>query len=42
MGGEGRGPHIELGVKGEPDAAALALRFIREEAERLGGTFETV
>lgn len=42
VGGQGRGPHIELGVKGEPDAAALALRFIREEAERLGGTFETV
>jgi molybdopterin-biosynthesis enzyme MoeA-like protein len=36
MGGGGRA-HIDLGVKGEPDAAALALAFLREEVLRLGG-----
>jgi molybdopterin-biosynthesis enzyme MoeA-like protein len=35
-GGGGRA-HIDLGVKGEPDAAALALAFLREEVLRLGG-----
>lgn len=34
--GKGR-PHIDLGVKGEPDAAAQALNFLREEVLRLGG-----
>lgn len=37
MGGEGR-PHIDLGVKGEPDDAAQALAFLRAEVERVGGT----
>jgi len=33
-----RGPsHIDLGVKGEPEAAAQALEFLRTEALRLGG-----
>jgi len=36
--GEGGGPpHIDLGVKGEPDAAAQALVFLRSEVQRLGG-----
>ncbi|NLC36393.1 MAG: competence/damage-inducible protein A [Alcaligenaceae bacterium] len=34
--GQGR-PHIDLGVKGEPAAAALALSYLREEVLRLGG-----
>ena len=34
--GKGR-PHIDLGVKGEPAAAAEALSFLREEVLRLGG-----
>ena len=34
--GTGR-PHIDLGVKGEPAAAAQALNFLREEVLRLGG-----
>lgn len=38
MGGTGRN-HIELGVKGEPADAAVALEFLKEEARRLGGTF---
>lgn len=38
MGGEGR-PHIDLGVKGEPVAAAQALEFLRQEVIRLGGQF---
>jgi molybdopterin-biosynthesis enzyme MoeA-like protein len=37
MGGSGE-PHIDLGVKGEPMAAAEALAFLRAEALRLGGT----
>lgn len=38
--GEGGGPpHIDLGVKGEPEAAAQALEFLRTEVERLGGRF---
>jgi len=36
---EGRGPHIELGVKGSPELAALALDYLRTEAQRLGGEF---
>ncbi len=35
--GETGHPHIDLGVKGEPDAAAQALAFLREEVLRLGG-----
>ena len=39
--GDGGGvPHIELGVKGEPDAAAQALDFLRSEAIRLGARFD--
>ncbi len=34
--GQGR-PHIDLGVKGEPAAAAQALAFLRQEVLRLGG-----
>lgn len=41
MGEEGR-RHIELGVKGTPEQAALALGFLRAEAERLGGVFSVV
>lgn len=33
----GQTPHIELGVKGDPDEAAQALTFLREEVLRLGG-----
>jgi molybdopterin-biosynthesis enzyme MoeA-like protein len=39
--GDGGGvPHIELGVKGEPVAAAQALAFLRSEAQRLGARFD--
>lgn len=34
--GQGR-PRIDLGVKGEPEAAAMALSFLRSEVLRLGG-----
>ena len=34
--GNGR-PHIDLGVKGEPAAAAEALAYLREQVVRLGG-----
>jgi Predicted nucleotide-utilizing enzyme related to molybdopterin-biosynthesis enzyme MoeA len=34
--GNGR-PHIDLGVKGDPIAAAQALAYLREEVLRLGG-----
>lgn len=30
-------PHIDLGVKGDPEAAAQALEFLRDEVLRLGG-----
>ncbi|HWK60523.1 MAG TPA: molybdopterin-binding protein [Eoetvoesiella sp.] len=30
-------PHIDLGVKGEPEAAAQALAYLRGEVERMGG-----
>jgi len=36
MGGTGQ-PHIDLGVKGEPQAAAQALSFLRAEVARVGG-----
>jgi len=36
--GKGR-PHIDLGVKGDPAAAAEALAYLRSEALRLGGEF---
>ncbi|TFL13064.1 competence/damage-inducible protein A [Pusillimonas caeni] len=31
-------PHIDLGVKGEPEAAAQALAYLRAEVERVGGS----
>lgn len=37
MGGSGH-PHIDLGVKGEPDAAAQALAYLRDEVVRVGGS----
>ncbi|OVZ57839.1 competence/damage-inducible protein A [Pigmentiphaga sp. NML080357] len=37
--GDGKRRHIELGVKGDPGAAAEALACLREEARRLGGVF---
>lgn len=37
MGGTGH-PHIDLGVKGEPAAAAEALAFLRAEVLRVGGS----
>jgi len=39
VGEDGGQPHIDLGVKGEPEAAAQALQFLRAEVERLGGQF---
>jgi len=35
--GAGR-THIDLGVKGEPEAAAQALAYLRAEVEKLGGS----
>lgn len=35
--GESGQPHIDLGVKGEPVAAAQALEFLRAEVLRVGG-----
>lgn len=35
--GEGNAPHIDLGVKGEPQAAAEALQWLQAEVARLGG-----
>lgn len=40
VGENGASPHIELGVKGEPEAAAHALEFLRSEAVRLGARFD--
>ncbi|MDQ8034165.1 competence/damage-inducible protein A [Bordetella genomosp. 1] len=37
VGESGGAPHIELGVKGEPEPAAEALLFLQAEVERLGG-----
>lgn len=37
VGEAGGTPHIDLGVKGEPEAAAEALAFLRAEVLRLGG-----
>lgn len=39
VGENGGQPHIDMGVKGEPDAAAQALAFLRSEVVRLGGSF---
>lgn len=38
--GDGRKPHIDLGVKGEPQAAAQALAYLRAEVLRLGGLLQ--
>lgn len=35
--GETGHPHIDLGVKGEPTAAAEALAYLRAEVEKVGG-----
>lgn len=35
--GDGKHPHIELGVKGEPDAAAQALAYLRDAVQQVGG-----
>src|SRR3546814_12586115 len=35
--GETGHPHIDLGVKGEPEAAAQALDYLRDEVEKVGG-----
>jgi len=40
MGEDGRGPYIDLGVKGEPQAVAQALQYLRAEAVRLGGVVQ--
>ena len=40
VGEAGGAPHIDLGVKGEPEAAAQALAFLRAEVLRLGGKLE--
>lgn len=37
VGGEGRRPHIELGVKGNPTDCALALAYLREQVLNVGG-----
>lgn len=37
MGESGHRPHIELGVKGEPESCAQALAFLREQAIQAGG-----
>ncbi|MGB6007451.1 competence/damage-inducible protein A [Castellaniella sp.] len=37
VGDSGGHPHIELGVKGEPDSAARALAWLRTEVLSLGG-----
>ena len=36
FGGEGVRRHIELGVRGEPEAVAKAMEEIRTEVSRLG------
>lgn len=41
VGENGGSPHIELGVKGDPDASTAALAYLRAEAERLGARFES-
>ena len=41
VGGEGK-PHIELGVRGEPDSATQALSHLRERATALGGQLGAV
>lgn len=40
VGENGAAPHIELGVKGDPEVAAQALQYLRAEAERLGARYE--
>jgi len=40
MGENGHRPHIDLGVKGEPQAAAQALEYLRAEVLRLGGVVQ--
>lgn len=40
VGEDGNRPHIELGVKGDPVAAAAALAFLREAVVQVGGRFQ--
>jgi len=40
MGEDGHKPYIDLGVKGEPQAAAQALDYLRREVLRLGGVVQ--
>src|SRR5690625_123316 len=37
VGENGGRPHIELGVKGQPDESSAALQFLRAEVKKLGG-----
>lgn len=37
VGEAGHKPHIELGVKGEPEASAQALAFLRQQVLEVGG-----
>ena len=39
VGENGGRPHIELGVKGDPQHIEAALQFLRDEAQRVGGHF---
>ncbi|WP_323011662.1 competence/damage-inducible protein A [Castellaniella sp.] len=38
VGDRGGHPHIELGVKGAPEAAAQALAWLRDQVQALGGS----
>jgi len=38
VGESGGQPHIDLGVKGEPEAAAEALAYLRQQVLDLGGS----
>ena len=42
VGDNQRRPHIELGVKGEPQACAEALAFLRGEVQRVGGKLTAI
>ena len=37
VGEDGKRPHIELGVRGEPQSCAEALAFLREQVSAVGG-----
>lgn len=42
VGEEGNKPHIELGVKGDPEACAQALAFLRQQVLEVGGKLSPV